>query len=145
MSRIVMPDVAESAWRIAPLRSSGPMPITAGLTPVPGNAIASATDMIIGKTNVQKSASGSRRNSRSRASASSISGWWAPPRSITCALLFTQVPPRQRHEDVFERSVMRDDARRTQRVDQAAWRSLGDHLAVIDDRHPVTERLGLVH
>ncbi len=40
---------------------------------------------------------------------------------------------------------MRDDARRTQRLDKTTRRSLRDHLAVIHDRDPITERLGLVH
>src|SRR5438105_674784 len=52
---------------------------------------------------------------------------------------------RERNEDVFERPLMRDDLRRAERRDQLGRRPLGDHLAVVDDRHAVAERLRFVH
>ena len=61
---------ASCAARRTPRRAARP-PAPA-CEPAEGNAIAIATDMTIGKRNDQKSASGSRTNSRRRASVSSI-------------------------------------------------------------------------
>src|ERR1044071_5688691 len=55
------------------------------------------------------------------------------------------MPPRERDEHILEGALMRDDARRAARGDQLARRALGDDPAMIDDRHPVAERLRFVH
>ena len=59
-----------------PTPAPGATPTRTVWPPLAGNAIAMATDMTIGKRNVQNSASGSRTNSRSRASVSSTAGGW---------------------------------------------------------------------
>ena len=40
---------------------------------------------------------------------------------------------------------MDDDLRRAERSDEPLRRVLRDHVTVIDDRHAVAQRLGLVH
>jgi hypothetical protein len=72
-----------------------------------GKAMAIATDMTIGKKNDQNSASGSRTNSRRRASVSSMSGWMrVRPRA---ALLVTNVRPVSDMKHVLERALVHDD------------------------------------
>src|SRR3989338_2421285 len=100
--------------------------------------------------NVQKSASGSRMNSRSRASVNSIRGCplKMTPDPIILAEGFsvvTEVASRQRHEDVLERAVMRDDLWRSELRDELLGRTLCDHMAAIDDRHAIAQHLGFIH
>src|SRR5436190_23132242 len=90
------------------------MPTITGSAPRDRNAIPSAQVMITGKANTQNTASGSRRNSRNRASVSSINGWRAPPlgRRRTAAsaceggLFISQVPSRQGDEHILERRAV---------------------------------------
>src|SRR5262245_29675107 len=130
-----MPGCAASAARTAAASAPGAIPTTTGLLPFAGNATAITTDMTTGKTKAQKSASGSRTNSRRRASVSWISG-----RS-----LIAQVPSGQSHEHVLECAVPGHRFHGAERHNQLVWSTKRDHASVIHDGHPVTEDLGLFH
>ncbi len=67
----------------------GAIPTRTVCAPLAGNAMAIATDITIGKRNVQNNASGSRTNSRSRASVSSRIGGYVPLRWVS---LVTRIP-----------------------------------------------------
>jgi hypothetical protein len=69
-----MPGVFASASRTGAAAGPSAMPTGTARSPREGNAIAMTIDMTIGNTNVQKRASGSRMNSRTRESVSSTSG-----------------------------------------------------------------------
>src|SRR5688572_18299306 len=113
-SRRSTPLVFVSASRSAAVDSPGSIPTITGRDAVEGNASASAIEMTIGKRNVQKIASGSRRNSRTRARVSWNSG----------ELVIAQVSAGERHEDVLEGPLLHDDFGRDQRGDQRLRRSL---------------------
>src|SRR5688572_6163403 len=139
ISRSSMPSLRDNAARTASEAAPGSRPTSTSRPARDGKATASASDITTGKTKVQKTASGSRRNSRIRESVSWIRG------RDDSGLLIAQVPSRQRHEDVFERAVVGDHLRRTQARDQFPWRSDGDDAAMVDDRHAIAEKLRLLH
>src|SRR5688572_8771507 len=137
-SRTVIPPPRVSASRSEPASAPGCRPTSTSLSARDGNAIASASDTTIGKTKVQKTASGSRMNSRKRA-------------SVNCTIgdemrsLIAQMPSSQRHEHVLERSVMGDHLRLAQPGDQLLRRAERDDASVIDDGHAIAQELRLVH
>ena len=93
----MMPPARSSAAATSSPPACTATPAITGSLPRDRKAMPSAQVMITGKANTQNTASGSRRNSRKRASVSSISGCAAPPLSA-----IAQVPSGQRHEDVLE-------------------------------------------
>src|SRR5262245_17651622 len=143
-SRMVTPGLCSSASRMRSAPAPASMATSTGLLPPPGNAIASVTDIRMGKMKAQKTASGSRMNSRSRASASSMSGCHDPPRSSDTSIV-PQVSTSERHEHVLERSLMRDNARRTERRNQFARRAFRHHFAVVHNSDPIAQRFGFIH
>src|SRR5687768_14635079 len=113
MRRTVNPPAPSSARA----RSSAPlcspalstMPTITGSSPRDRNASPSAHVMITGNANTQNTASGSRRNSRNRASVSSTSGLYGLGLGSPWGeggLLIAQVLSGQRHEHVFERGAV---------------------------------------
>src|SRR5262245_2885614 len=149
-SRTTIPLSAPSAARRASDAAPAGTPTRTGCVPREGNASAIATDMMIGNRNDQKSASGSRTNSRSRASVSSMSAGCAPPRGNLFATasdesLVTQMPSCQRHEHVLERAFVHDRPWRAKRGVERLGRVERDDLPVIDNRHTITQHLGLIH
>src|SRR5688572_21742171 len=150
MSTTLMPRSPASAARTGPAEALSTSPTRTGRFVPPGNAVASVREMTIGNMNVQKSASGSRTNSSSLARVNSTSGC---PLKMTPDPIFlaegfsvvTEVPARQRHEDIFERAVMRDDLRRTELRDELFWRSDSNHMPAVDDRDAVAQHFGFIH
>src|SRR5262245_5590985 len=125
------------------------MPTRTGRVPFDGNASAIATDKMIGNRNIQNSASGSRMNSRKRASVSSTSAGYAPPRGSVRATetgsLVTEMSSRERHEHVLEGAFVDHRLRRPERRNQRLRRIERDDLPLIDDRHSVAQHFSFVH
>src|SRR6476661_3367103 len=105
----------------------------------------------IGKMNVQKTASGSRMNSRKRTSVSCTIELRMNPRSVRDNVdsLIAQVPSGQRDEHVFQRHrclarLRRREMRDVNRLHQLAWTAQCYHAAMIDDRYAIAEPLRLL-
>src|SRR6185503_18098195 len=94
-----------------------------------GNASASASDTMIGNPKVQTTASGSRMNSRIRASVSWTSG----------RLLIAKMPSGFHHEHIFEGAVVGDDSGLAELRDQLLRRTVRDDAAMVNDGHAVAE------
>src|SRR5687767_15228898 len=137
-SRTAIPPLRISVDRSESAAGPGCRPTSTSPSAPDGNAIASASDTTSGKTNVQNTASGSRMNSRKRASVSCTSG--DETRSP-----IAQMPSCQSHEHVLERSVMGDHFRRAEPGDQFLRRADGDDAAVVDDGHAIAQKLRLLH
>src|SRR6188474_185793 len=90
-------------------------------------------------------ASGSRMNSRIRASVSWTSGRSVRLKPDPTLSLIAQVPSGLRHEHILERAVVGDDLRRTELGDQLFGRAVRDDAAVVNDCHAVAEELRLIH
>jgi len=121
------------------------------------NAIPNPAASRIGKTKVQKTASGSRMNSRKRTRVSCTIELFMKPRrrsgfssvrAISSVIgngirsLIAQSPSRKRHEHILEsrrcRSrLWRRKTRDIHGIDEVARCSHRDHVAVIHDCHPV--------
>src|SRR5579862_3289570 len=106
--------------------------------------------MRMGKTNTQKSASGSRMNSRNltNVSCASCECRHSRARRPPEGSVIAQVPSRKRHEHVLERRRHRAHlrARRgTMFGDEVSRRAARDDPPVVDDGDPVAQPLGLVH
>src|SRR5688572_13970273 len=137
-SRTAIPFLSLSVARSDSADGPGCTPTSTSRSARDGKAMASASDMTIGNTNAQNTASGSRMNSRNRASVS-----WTSAAEVRS--LIAEVPSRQRHEHVLQRPMVSDHLGLAEPRNQLFRRSFRNNPPVIDDRHPIAQKLGFVH
>src|SRR5688500_11751479 len=104
MRRTVKPPARSSAAAISLAPACSTIPAITGSSPRVRNAIPSAHVMITGNMKTQNTASGSRRNSRNRASVSSTSGCAA---ACCEGLVIAQLTARQRDEHILQGRTVR--------------------------------------